>query len=222
MVARGPGRPTKYVTSDGKRVPGVTTVTGRFKDGSALIRWAFNCGRDGIDIDKARDDAGDVGHFAHALIEAAIHGEVYPTSDTLTDEQCAAAGKALDAFLAWRDMNRVEILVTELPLVSDRFRFGGTLDALGTVDGELSLLDWKTGNRIYPEFIAQVAAYRQLWEEHNPDQPIKSLHLLRVGKEHGDFHHHSWPLPVLDLGWEAFALMRSLYDLDKQLVKAVG
>jgi hypothetical protein len=218
---RGAGRPAKYVTSDGKRVPGVTTITSRYKESGGLIHWAWQCGVDGVDYRQKRDDAGDVGHVAHALIEADIHGESFEMPPQTTAEHRAMALAALDAFRAWKTATKVEIIETELPLVSDEYRFGGTLDAVGRIVGELVLLDWKSGNKVYPEMLVQVAAYRQLWEEHYP-QPITGLHLLRVGKEHGDFHHHSWPLAVLDAGWEAFKLMRALYDLDATLKKAVG
>lgn len=222
MVARGAGRPAKYVTSDGKRVPGVTTITGRFKDAGGLIHWAYQCGVDGVDYRQKRDDAGDAGHLAHGMIEAAIHGEPYAPPKDAAPALIAQAKQALDGFESWRASVKAEILQTELPLVSERHRYGGTLDAIGRVGGELVLLDWKSGNKIYPEFLCQVAAYRGLWEEWFPEQPIRGLHLLRVGKEHGDFHHHSWPLAVLDIGWQAFLHMRELYDLDSQLKKAVG
>ena len=62
------------VFEDGKRVPGVTTILGRFKESGGLIQWAYNCGRDGIDMNAARDNAANAGALAHALIDADIHG----------------------------------------------------------------------------------------------------------------------------------------------------
>ncbi len=39
-----------YRDADGKRIPGVTTIIGRFKESGALIRWAYGRGRDGEEL----------------------------------------------------------------------------------------------------------------------------------------------------------------------------
>ena len=57
---------------------------------------------------------------------------------------------------------------------------------LARVNGRLMLLDWKSGNRVYPEHVCQVAAYRQLLREHREEAPDSAL-LLRVGKDFADF-----------------------------------
>jgi len=80
--------------------------------------------------------------------------------------------------------------------------------------------DWKTSNAIYPDHIIQLAAYKVLWEENHPDQPITGgFHLCRFSKEHGDFAHHFWS--ELDDAWEQFLLFRQAYDIDKKLKKRV-
>jgi hypothetical protein len=82
-------------------------------------------------------------------------------------------------------------------------------------------LDWKTSNGVYQDYIIQIAAYRNLWEENYPDKPITGgFHLLRFSKEHADFTHHYWN--DVDEGWEQFKLFRKAYDLDKILKKRVG
>ena len=57
-----------YKTKDGKRVPSVTTITGRFKESGGLIWWAWDLGIQGIDYRKVRDSAADAGTLAHAMI----------------------------------------------------------------------------------------------------------------------------------------------------------
>jgi hypothetical protein len=214
-------RPPSYHTADGARVPGVTSIISRFKDSGGLIHWAWEQGSNGLDYRQVRDAAANAGHVAHELIEAEIVGR----PPVLAAEWDAAAVKlgqaAFGSFLAWRDTSRVEIVATERPLISEKFRYGGTLDAVGRVGGELCLLDWKSSNRIYSDYLMQLAAYRQLWEE-NEGGSLAGFHLLRVGKELGDFHHHYWPAASLSFAWEAFVKMRELYELDKRLKKAVG
>jgi hypothetical protein len=105
-----------------------------------------------------------------------------------------------------------------MPLVSEVYQFGGTPDAIGRVNGELCLLDWKTSNSVYSDYLLQLAAYRVLWEEINPDRPLMGgFHLLRFSKEHGDFAHHFYR--DLSEAWEMFAHHRAAYGLDAALRK---
>ena len=48
----------QYKLSNGKLVVGTTTVIGRFKDSNALIHWAWDCGKKGLDYRQERDKAG--------------------------------------------------------------------------------------------------------------------------------------------------------------------
>ncbi len=213
-----------YRDSEGKRLPGTTTIINRFKDSGGLIYWAWDQGKQGLDFRQTRDKAADAGTIAHDMIEHFIHdrafsNDAYPGAD---QETFALADKGFRAFIDWFEQTRLTVHVTEIPLVSEELRFGGTPDAIGMQQDEYVLLDWKTGNRLYTDHIIQVAAYRHLWELHNPDKLLRSAHILRVGKEYGDFHHHAFPNEVIDLGWDAFKRMRRLYDIDKQLKKAVG
>lgn len=216
----GGGRPDAYRLKDGTRVPGTTTILGRFKDSGGLVHWAWKLGCEGVDYRRRTEDAGVAGTLTHELIEAHILGR----DPVLTGkgELLTLAQKGFQAFKEWAEGSRLEVTHTEVPLVSEQWRFGGTLDAVGRLLGRLVLIDWKSSNRIYADYIVQVSAYRELWEEHFPDQRITGIHLLRVGKEFGDFHHHSWPIEVLDLGWRQFRLLRQAYDLDAPLKRAAG
>jgi hypothetical protein len=57
----------------------------------------------------------------------------------------------------------VKILKQEMSLTYDGDdntpAFGGTCDMVAEVDDKLSLVDFKTGNAIYPESVLQLAAY---------------------------------------------------------------
>jgi hypothetical protein len=123
-------------------------------------------------------------------------------------------------YLTWENSNNMKIVSIEDQLVSKEYLFGGTLDCVFEKDGILSIGDFKTSNAIYSDYLVQVAAYRQLWEENYPERPITGgFHLLRFSKEHADFAHHYWS--ELDDAWEQFKLFRRAYDLDKILKKRV-
>jgi hypothetical protein len=221
IARRGGGRPPAYKTKDGKRVPGVTTITGRFKDSGGLVRWAFNCGRDGIDMDKARDSAASAGSYAHAWIEDEIHGELMTPFPDADQELLKMAGVGLAAFREYREQTRIEVLSTEEALISEVHRYGGTYDALVKINGKLMIWDLKSSNRVYPEYLSQLAAYQILLEEHGHTD-FQGGQILRVGKDYGDFHVHNYPAHVMSRAKETFLLMRRLYDLDAELKKVAA
>lgn len=239
-VVSGGGRPNAYrvrpnekqraIGKPGDRVPGVTTITKRFQESGGLIQWAYNCGVEGIDMHRVRDDAGDAGHVAHGWVDDDIHGRPLgaPPRD-FTEEMLEGPRNALAAFREWREQMKLEIIATEVPLVSEELRFGGTFDAIFRIKGKLYLGDWKTGNKVYGEHLAQMGGYALLIEESGflkqfeaEAHELAGVHLLRFDKEFGSFAHYSWPQPVLALGKKAFREMRSLYDVVAKLKGAVG
>lgn len=210
-----------YKDASGKRLPSVTTILSRFKDSGALLYWANTQGLEGKTLDQARIPAATAGTMAHSLVEAHLNKQPLPELSGDADV-IAKARRAFDAFLTWSEMSRLEIRHTEVSLVSDTHKFGGTLDAIGIINGGngLALIDWKTSNSVYSDYLYQMAAYRLLWEETYPEHPITGgFHLCRFSKEDGDYAHHHFP--SLDEEAETFLIMRRLYDRVKATEKRV-
>lgn len=204
-----------YLLKDGTRVPGVTTILSRFKDAGGLIHWAWTVGKDGKDYREVRDAAADAGTLAHQAVDDWIHKK--PVTFNGQPEIVAKAQKAFEAFQEWARQTNLEVTHTEMPLVSERYRFGGTFDAM-LVNNKRAMGDWKTSNAIYGDYLAQIAAYAILWEENYPDQPIDGgFHLLRFDKEYGDFHAHWWS--ELEAGKRYFLAVRAAYEEDRELRK---
>ena len=91
-----------------------------------------------------------------------------------------------------------------------------------SVIGELPLIDYKSGSGIWPETWMQVAAYLNLIKENRLDIDITDgCHILRLGKNGGEFSHLHIPLdhPGLVLAWEQFQALICCYDRDKRLKK---
>jgi hypothetical protein len=209
-----------YKDKNGKRIPGVTTIIGRFKDSGGLLWWAFEQGKSAErgeinSLYDKRDEAADAGTIAHQYVEDYINGA--PPINPIKDQ----AYQGFCNYLKWEENNKIVIADQEMELVSEKYKFGGCPDAIGVdSQGYTCLLDWKTSNGVYQDYVIQLAAYKQLWEENNPDQPITGgFHLCRFSKEHADFTHHYWS--ELDDAWEQFKLFRKAYDIDKKLKKRV-
>jgi len=206
---------------DGKRVPGVTTITGRFKDSGGLLYWAFEQGKaaERGEIDKLydkRDAAGESGTLAHSMVETHIKGEKFEHCADTPISTITEAEHAFKAYLSWAKMTKLKIVEQEMPMVSERYQFGGCPDAIGKIDRQLCLVDWKTSSGIYTDYLVQIAAYKILWEENNPKRPLKGgFHLCRFSKQHGDFAHHYFPeLPTAE---RQFLRFREAYEDDKEL-----
>ena len=170
-----------YRDADGKRIPGVTTVIGRFKESGGLIRWAYNRGRDGEELYESRDKAAEAGTAAHEMCERHIKGGILieggqPTAKAhevanVPDEMFPLVWSSFQAYLAWERQTQLKIVETEQSYISAK-GYGGTYDAIGEIDGKLCLLDWKTSNAVYGDHIYQLGAYKALWEENNPEKKL--------------------------------------------------
>lgn len=210
-----------YYNADGKRVPSVTTIISNCKIGGIepLLIWANKCGLDGLSHRDEANNAADIGTIAHEMIDCYIKGKEF-NAEPYEYTQLDAAKPCFDAFLKWQEQTKLKLVQSEVRLVSEKYGYAGTMDALAVGD-KLVLGDWKTSNAIYPDYIIQLSAYKQLWEENYPDQPITGgAYLLRVSKQKEpddpvNFSYHYWE--NLDLGWKAFEHMLELYNLHKRL-----
>lgn len=216
---------TRYRNTANKIVPSVTTIIGGNLgwNKGVLLGWTKKMMRQGIDPDKVRDAAADVGTLAHSLIEEHIterapHLETVPVNrDDYSPAHMKLAMNAFQAFLDWAETWEINFespdVLSEERLVSEWYQFGGTLDFIVPLQGELVLIDFKTSNGLYVEHRIQLAAYQYLYKEHTG--LLLGTHLLQFGKEEPTFHHH--PFPNLDKEFEAFKHLAALHQLHKEL-----
>lgn len=170
---------TVYKTTDGKRVPGATTITGLLNK-PYLVKWANKLGLEGVDSSKYTDEAATVGTIAHKLIEGYFTGEDIDRNK-YSPQDISLAENAVISFYEWAKQHAIKPMLNEQAWVSDEKKYGGTLDCLCEIDGELELLDFKTGKAIYDEYFVQLAAYKALAEEHG--YKVKRCRILRVGRD---------------------------------------
>jgi len=204
---------TVYKLADGTRVCGATTIIG-ILDKPALLAWAWKLGLENKDYKKVRDTAASIGTIAHYLAECDIKNE----KPDLSEYSQADIEKAETAYIAWlefRKQNQITPIKSELPLVSEKFRYGGTIDLYATLQGKPTLIDLKTSSGFFPEMRLQVAAYKNLLIENG--YPISKVQLLRIDKETGEFNHHQ--LNGLEDEWEMFKKLVEVYELKKKVWK---
>jgi hypothetical protein len=210
-----------YKNAAGERVPGNTTVISSNLGWSkqALMYWAWAQGKDGKDFRQSRDEAADAGTLGHALIEADIKDRALPDLSKYPKEISDKAEAAFLNYLEWKRQTHFTPITMEVPLISEILQAGTTIDVIGWVANKRSIVECKTSNSVYEDFLIQVAMQKFAWDETHPDEPIEALHLLKVGKEEATFTHHYWH--ALPDGLEAFKHLRALHDLKKKLKKLV-
>jgi len=180
---------------NGKRVPGVTTILGELSK-PALKYWANAIGLKGIDIKQYVDDKADIGTLAHAMVLAHLRGEEVNTDD-YTKKQIDLAENSFIKYLDWEKGKDIKPILLEVPLVSKQYKYGGTIDNYCSLNGSLTLIDYKTSKAIYPEMFYQLAAYQQLLQENG--HRVTHTKILRIGRNE-------------DEGFEE----RDMYDLSIQ------
>lgn len=160
---------------DGKRAPGVTTIT-KHADGSAdgLINWAVNGAidytyenRDRLaDLPRAeyaalvdagaraqRDEAKNAGVEVHAIAHALLSGAPVQVPDYLRGH--------VSATVDFMERHDVQDIIAEAPVGNRKWGYAGTLDLVARLaDGRVWLLDYKTGSSIWLTTALQLAGYR--------------------------------------------------------------
>src|SRR5690349_5790530 len=118
--------------------PGPTTVLSGSKSMPYLDKWLAE---NPVWAPKKTRAANNIGTDFHSGVEARIHGRPYTP-------KYARVAKMLKRWDEWAASVNAVIDHTELRVVSHKHVYAGTLDAVGTLDGEPCIFDWKTSSGI--------------------------------------------------------------------------
>ena len=210
-----------YRLADKTRVPSVSTIIKFIEtDHEGLLYWAWQLGADGLTLEEGRQPAADVGTIAHAAVEADLGGHPIDLSE-VAEAVRKQVDACLDAWRLWRASVGCKVIASEVSMVSEALRFGGRADHVLVVQDKRVLLDLKTGARLYPKELLQIAGYGLLWNERHPELPIEQYSLLRLGKEDGAFTWHHRPAESMGPVFAAFVACRGMYDLAKAVQRMI-
>jgi len=202
----------KYLLEDGSRVVGVTTVLSVMAK-PALKFWANKLGLDGISISKYVDNLADIGTLCHKMVENYINNVETDFSD-YSPNQRDKADNAFIKFLEWEKENEFTPIDSELRLVSEKYKFGGTCDIYAKLNGKLTLIDLKTSKACYSEQHTQVAAYSHLLQENGKE--VEDVRILRIGRDETE-GFEDIKIQAIDLHWRRFKHCLALYEINKRL-----
>jgi len=199
----------------GERVKSVTTLINAHLgwNKGVLIGWTRKICMAGQDSMVELKTAGRIGTLAHEMIEQFIKGgRVF--LDGYDAKEISQAKTAYYAYYEWEKKRKPKYIENELKMVSEKYGYGGTCDAICIVNNKLTLLDFKTSSGVYDEFIIQLAAYRQMYQE-NTGKKIQQAILLKLDKEGEGYEEHRITLRKLNWGWKVFKLVLKLQELKK-------
>jgi len=177
----------QYILPNGEVVPSVTQILNAVIAKPGLQRWANQLGLNNKSLDNESRATLDIGKLLHAYIQADLEGAVVDKRGYMP-EQSDSAKKSFAQYLRWKDGKQIKVIKTEYVMVSEKYRYGGTIDALLEIDGELTLLDWKTSTHISLDYKLQIVAYLYLLQEQNiiPSR----VGVLRLPKTDGEFEYY--------------------------------
>lgn len=133
---------------------------------------------------KAKDDAANIGKTVHRLIEADLHALLRGVGESVEDDEAVCGGPVATAYqhwLTWREDHALTPLRMETMVASREHGYAGTVDLVAAIDDKKTVVDFKTGNRLYPEARLQLAAYFHALEEQEGEGIDRGL-LLRLPK----------------------------------------
>lgn len=227
LIEQGAGRPRHgYLLVDGRKVPSVTEIlgaTGGAKPG--LERWLM---KNGFGAERMKSEALHVGGATHDAIEAEIHGrsgEALIESRGLADGLAFQAQCALAGWKKWRAGNgaRYRFIGTELPFVSEKYHFGGTIDALmmDLETGEFLIGEWKTSKRFNVEMPLQIAAYALLLSEQR-DIEVSGAVVVKCSKMQAEWRELNIGDPVLPKAKKEFVRRRLSHHHTQEIARFYG
>lgn len=113
----------------------------------------------------ALQKAGDIGSQAHGFIEWLLRTEL--CQEVGSSPQIGPEAQiAVDAWREWRKTVKFRPLFIESGVISKEFGYAGTTDlCCADIDDVTTIVDFKTGKRIYYEAHLQLAAYSHAFRE---------------------------------------------------------
>lgn len=165
---------------------------------------------------QVKDQSADIGSLVHRVLEQELLARAglaaAPTlpvvaspllAPNLSEEMVGQANRSIGAGIAFFDQHHIEVVQAEAPRWSPTYGFIGTGDLIARVDGELTVLDWKTGKRLYPTVFLQLAAYQVAFEEEFPRDKVTQRTAVNIGRD-GSLNWETRKNDTLEADFAAF------------------
>jgi hypothetical protein len=105
-----------------------------------------------------------------------------------------------EKYVEFRSKHKTAIIHNELNIVSETYKMGGTIDRVMQINNKLYLVDIKTSNAVHNHYWLQLAAYKKMLEEKQPDLKLDGVAILwlnaktRTDGKNGAVQGKGWQL----------------------------
>jgi len=144
----------KYHEVDGRKYPRVTAILDIIHR-PELERWRAELGND--EADRIKNEAAQIGLCLHHICRLFHQDRSFDMPAT------SQIGQMFATYRQWFETAVDVVVATEQLVVSRKFGYAGTYDALAVLKGDStpSIIDLKTSKDFWPTMALQLAAYRE-------------------------------------------------------------
>lgn len=158
---------------NGTPIPRVTSILSEMLHEEYLMTWANNVGLYQRKSHTYYSElACNIGTYAHSAFELAVSRGIVSVDDFPFDELnipqhlYKSVHNAISSFMTWwgniRLNHNVEVLMLETELICKWY--GGTVDCVMKIDGQVYIIDYKTSKHPSYKYHLQLAAYIMILE----------------------------------------------------------
>lgn len=190
--------------------PSVTWITEHYPKGIGFYKWLAKHGWS--ESESLKESAGDRGHKVHQLIGELLKGKsvdidgfVKNSETGLKEPISLEEYQALMAFSEWFKKTQPETVESELTVINREYGYAGTADYICKIDGETWLIDFKTGQNVWPSYELQLAAYAHALQKYD----IKHLAVLQIGYQR---NKNRYKLTEVENQFELFLAVKQIWE----------
>lgn len=186
-----------YYWLNGEFMPGVTSILQEAAPTPYGLKkfWQDNTKEEADAIFEAAGDFGTKMHDAFENLLLAQELNLLGDYPTKKEKDC------LVSFKDWFSYYKPTDFMPEQPIASGKYKYAGTLDFVGTINGQRWLVDFKTTGAIHFSHQLQTLAYKQAFEE-SYGEKIDRIGVARFGTIHKGIDPKPGKLKETGKGWE--------------------
>lgn len=178
-----------YLTTDGKKLPSVTTIL-KVMNKPELVEWANMMGYKRQSVRKILDESAIIGTLVHYMIEQKCKKKPVPLYLNKLAPEPDVVLHCFKLFKNWyKDYGKPKFLYNELRLQNNEI--GGCIDSICKIGDDYILLDFKTSKKIYPSMFLQIAGYYILLKDVRPDiaNKLTKVAVLTLPKKNKKYNY---------------------------------
>ena len=176
---------------NGKEYPSVTTII-HILGNDRLMQWSNIMGFRRKRIDHILEESAEYGTYAHEIMRTIIDPDAPPVRPDIPPKHLLRLQSLKTKFLAFSRETNLTPKHTEFPMVSEKYRFGGTMDIFGSLQYQGTLyqdyiLDFKTAKNVHSTMWLQMGGYYILCKEYG--MRPKGSAIIRLNDDMIRFDH---------------------------------